>query len=39
MFRKPSSLRQGLLGGYNCRNCGAVLDARGNEIRTETARP
>jgi hypothetical protein len=38
MFRKPSSLRQGLLGGYNCRNCGALLDARGNEIRTETAR-
>src|SRR5262245_42396 len=30
MFRKPSSMKQGLLGGYNCRNCGAELDARGN---------
>ena len=38
MFRKPSSMKQGLLGGYNCRNCGAELDARGNEITANTAR-
>jgi hypothetical protein len=33
MFRKPSSVRQGLLGGYDCTSCGATLDARGNEIK------
>ena len=32
MFRKPTSLRQALRGGYRCVNCGAEIDARGREL-------
>ncbi|MCW5749278.1 MAG: hypothetical protein KIT36_24015 [Alphaproteobacteria bacterium] len=32
LLRKPTSVRQGLLGGYDCPNCGASLDARGREV-------
>ncbi|HEX2885889.1 hypothetical protein [Vineibacter terrae] len=33
MFRKPKDMRQALHGGYQCANCGAELDARGNELK------
>ncbi|QQS14740.1 MAG: hypothetical protein IPK81_11640 [Rhodospirillales bacterium] len=34
MFRKPADAAQALRGGYDCRGCGAKLDARGREIAT-----
>ncbi len=28
-FRKPTSFRQAMMGGFTCQNCGAEMDARG----------
>src|SRR4051794_22557835 len=27
LFRRPTSIRQGLMGGYTCPNCGTEMDA------------
>ena len=32
-FRKPTSLRQLLFGGWTCQECGAELNARGTARR------
>jgi DNA-directed RNA polymerase subunit RPC12/RpoP len=32
LLRKPSSIRQGLWGGYTCPKCGAEMDAMGKEL-------
>ena len=31
-FRKPTSLRQALWGGWTCSNCGTDMDREGNEL-------
>ncbi|HTK25112.1 MAG TPA: hypothetical protein VL327_01015 [Pyrinomonadaceae bacterium] len=31
-FRKPTSFRQAVWGGWTCSNCGAEMDRHGNEI-------
>jgi len=33
LFRKPASVRQGLLGGYTCPKCGTQMDAKGRALR------
>jgi hypothetical protein len=30
LFRKPTSVSQGMWGGYTCPKCGTEMDARGN---------
>ena len=37
-FRKPTSLKQALRGGYRCSNCGTDTDARGRELTTDAPR-
>ena len=32
LWRKPTSLRQGLLGGWTCSNCGTEVDRNGQAI-------
>lgn len=32
LFRKPSSLEQGLRGGYTCSKCGTRMNAAGKEL-------
>lgn len=31
VIRKPANFKQGLLGGWNCPNCGVELDRNGNK--------
>ena len=31
-FRKPTSIRQGMWGGWTCSKCGCEIDRQGNEI-------
>lgn len=33
LFRKPTSAKQGMLGGYTCPKCGMEMDAAGRELR------
>ncbi len=36
-IRKPTSIRQGIKGGWNCKNCGAIVSRDGNLLSKDSA--